>query len=752
MSPVRGVDDALAPPVARTDDTGRGPYGWMAGPTAELVDLLDAERAYYEARIAPLAGVRAALTAEMAARVPATSESASWRSGIFTYREIHAAGAEFPTLVRRIADGPDQTVIDLQAVADADPGAEFHRGELEVSPDGTILAWSTDVVGDERYRLRFRDLGTGADLPGAIEATFPRGGWSADSRTYLYLRTDSVNRPHQVWAHAVGTDPATDRLVFAEPDERFEVSVDVTRSGAWFVITASSRNTTEVHVLSCDEPAGTPVLVRPRQDRVSYLVEHAPAPEGDRFLIVTNLGAESFRIVTAPTDAPGQWSDYVGEDPAARIYRVHAFGSAVVVSARREGVGMLTVRPYRGAAFEIWPDQPGGLVTLGRNEMFDADFVTVVQQSFIHPTRCEDVDIASGARRLRHVETVAGVDPDAYVQERLLAPTGDGGGVPVVVVHRRDVELDGRPPLYLYGYGAYEACMDPDFGYDWWRSLPSLLDSGVVCAFGQPRGGGELGRRWWLDGRLRCKPNTFDDQAAVADFLADGLVDGGRIVTRGLSAGGLLQGALYSRRPRRFAGIVAEVPFVDVVTTMADPSLPLTIQEWDEWGNPADPDDRAVMVSYSPVDNPPSAGTRPALLVTGALHDTRVLVREPAKWVATLRASDPRRGAGVDPGSPASRGTVLFRAETGSGAHAGPVGRYSQLAYEAELFAWILACFGLLPVGAVPVGQARPACAEPADRRPDEHSDGRPPPLVGHRRHGRTEDQADDQRHPEPSA
>ena len=693
MSPGRDADPALAPPDARTGDSGRDPYDWIAEPSAELVDLLDAERAYYEARVAPLAELRATLAAEMAARVPARSESAPWQSGDFTYREIHEAGAEFPTLVRRTADGRDESVIDLQAVADAHPGAEFHPGECEVSPDGKTLAWSSDIVGDERYGLRFRDLATGADLPGVIESTFPSGGWSTDSRTYLYLRTDNVNRPHQVWAHSLGADPATDRLVFTEPDERFEVSVDVTRSGAWFVITASSRNTTEVRVLSCAEPAEPPIVVRPREDLVEYLVEHAPGPEGDRFLIVTNLDAESFRIVSARVDAPARWNDYAAEDPATRIYEVHAFGSAVVVAARREGVGMLTVHPHGDAAFEIWPDEPGGLVTLGRNEVFDADFVTVVQQSFIHPTRYEDVDIASGRRSLRHIEPIVGVDSDAYVQERHLAPAADGTGVPVVVVRRRDVDLDGRPPLYLYGYGSYEACMDPDFGFDWWRSLPSLLDRGVVCAFGQPRGGGELGRRWWLDGHLRAKPNTFDDQSAVADFLADGLVDGTRIVSRGLSAGGLLQGALYSRRPERFAGIVAEVPFVDVVTTMSDSSLPLTIPEWDEWGNPADPGDRAVMMSYSPVDNPPPVDARPAQLVTGAVHDSRVLVREPAKWVATLRASDPDHGVGVDPTSPVSRRTVLFRAETGSGAHAGPVGRYSQLDYEAEIYAWILSCF-----------------------------------------------------------
>ena len=695
------ADSALAPPLARTVETRRelhgrvliDRYGWIAEPTAELIDLLDAERAYYESRTAPLASLRATLAAEMAARVPVRSESAPWLSGDFTYREVHEAGSDFPTLVRRTGDDPDESVIDLQVVADTHPGAEFHRGELEVSPDGRILAWSYDVVGDERYGLRFRDLGTGADLPGVIKATFPSGGWSADATAYLYLRTDALNRPHQVWAHTLGTDPATDRLVFEETDERFEVSVHVTRSAAWFVITASSNDTTEVHVLSSADPAGTPILVRPREHLVEYRVEHAPGPEGDRFLIVTNLDAESFRIATAPVDAPGDWSDYVAEDPATRIHHVDAFGAAFVVSARREGVGMVTVRPYGDAPYDIWPDELGGLVAMGRNEVFDTPFVTVVQASFIHPTRCEDVDIASGLRSLRHVEEIVGVNPDAYIQERHLAPAGDGTAVPVVVIRRRDVDLDGTPPLFLYGYGSYEACTDPDFGYDWWRSLPSLLDRGVVCAFGQPRGGGELGRRWWLDGHLRAKPNTFDDQAAVADFLAAGRVDGTRIVTRGLSAGGLLQGGLYSRRPERFAGVVAEVPFVDVVTTMLDPALPLTISEWDEWGNPADPADYAVMVSYSPVDNPPPVDARPALLVTGAVHDTRVLVREPAKWVATLRAGDPDHGVGVDPTSPVSRRTVLFRAETGSGAHAGPVGRYSQLDYEAEIYAWILTCF-----------------------------------------------------------
>jgi oligopeptidase B len=328
---------------------------------------------------------------------------------------------------------------------------------------------------------------------------------------------------------------------------------------------------------------------------------------------------------------------------------------------------------------------------MARNDDFAASAVTVALQTFAGTTVYVDVDLSSGTRTERHRDQALGVDQSAYVQDRMLVPREDGVAVPVVLVRHRDTALDGTAPCLLYGYGAYEVCTDPDFGLDWARTLPSLLDRGIVFAVGQPRGGGELGRQWWLDGHLLAKANTFDDQCAVADFLADGVVDGARIVTRGLSAGGLLQGALYSRRPDRWAGVLAEVPFVDVVTTMLDPSLPLTVTEWDEWGDPREPEAAAAMTAYSPIENRPAVSDRPPLLVTGAVHDPRVLVREPARWVAALRHDDPDRGAGVDPGSPVSARTVLFRCETGAGAHAGPPGRYGQLHYEAEVLAWCLA-------------------------------------------------------------
>ena len=303
----------------------------------------------------------------------------------------------------------------------------------------------------------------------------------------------------------------------------------------------------------------------------------------------------------------------------------------------------------------------------------------MVEQSWTGPRSWYAVDLGTGRRRHLRDQEVPSYDPERYVSERRYAPVGDVR-VPVTIVRHVDTPLDGSAPCLLYGYGAYEACFDPEFDV----ALTGLLDRGVVWAHAGIRGGGEGGRRWWLDGRLASKQNTFSDHVAAADFLADGVVDGDRIVTRGLSAGGMLQGVVFSQAPSRWAGVVAEVPAVDILTTMLDPSIPLTVNEWDEWGDPRKPDEYQWLLRYSPYDNVPAAGVRPDLLVTGALHDPRVMVWEPAKWVAELRYTDPDW-------SP----RCLFRVELGEGAHVGPSGRYARLRYEAEIYAWALDRFGL---------------------------------------------------------
>ncbi|MEI6372706.1 MAG: prolyl oligopeptidase family serine peptidase [Actinomycetes bacterium] len=700
----------LTPPVARRSelthtlhgDTRTDPYGWITDPFApETAALLAAERDYYDARTANLIPLRTRLAAEMTSRVPARERSAPWESGGWQYVSDTAPGNEYPTLTRRpiAASSSDDTVLlDLQRVHDEGGTGYLRAGQMEVSPNGDLLAWSLDLDGNEVYELRFRDLTTGADLADVIPRTYYGGAWTADSRAFLYVVHDEAYRPHQVWRHQLGTDAADDTLLLDEPDDRYEIMLHASRSGAWAVITLLARDTVEQHLVSLDDPNAGPAMVRPRADGVEYSLEHAPGhgPNGsDGFYVVTNLNAVEFRIAWADDDSPSEWAPVVDEDPTERILDVDAFALGYVVSLRRDGVTCLRIVRRDGTSLDVVPHEAGGMVSAGRNDDYAVDYVTVVEESFIIPAVHADISLTDGSLRERHRITNVGVDPSDYVSERHLVDRGDGTVVPVITVRHRSTPLDGTAPTLLYGYGSYEVSCDPDWGIDWWRSLPSLLDRGVVFAVGHPRGGGELGRGWWEDGHLSTKHHTFDDQAAIADFLAAGHVDGARIVTRGISAGGLLQGALYSRRPDRWAGIIAEVPFVDVITTMCDASLPLTAQEWREWGDPRDAVEYEWLRSWSPIDNRPPVTSRPPLLVTGAVHDPRVLVREPAKWVAALRDDDPDRGVGVDPTSPVSARTILFRCETGAGAHGGPSGRFAELEYEAEIAAWALAAMGL---------------------------------------------------------
>jgi oligopeptidase B len=463
------------------------------------------------------------------------------------------------------------------------------------------------------------------------------------------------------------------------------------------VITSASRDTSEVWLVDAEAPESQPRCVEPRRRGVEYRCEHVRTATSDRLLIVTNDGAVEFRLMSAPLDEPGRahWSEVVAEDPAARLYAATAFAGHVVTTLRR--AGRLRARAYRLnevgeprlPGVDIVSSEPVGTLELAVNELYDVRTVQVVEQSYTAPPAWFDVHLDTGERTLLLRRDVPNYEAAAYVSETITVPSpsrsADGVGsdrvdVPVTLVRRADTPLDGSAPCLLYGYGAYEACFEPEFD----PALVSLLDRGVVFAHAHVRGGGEGGRRWWLDGRLEHKQHTFCDHIAVAHALADGVVDGTRIVTRGLSAGGLLQGAVFSQSPATWAGVIAEVPFVDVVTTMLDPSIPLTVNEWDEWGDPRRQADYAWMRAYSPYDNLPDPGSRPDLLVTGAVHDARVMVFEPAKWVAALRHSDPGWAQ-----------RCLFRVELGAGAHVGPSGRFAHLRYEAEIAAWALARLGV---------------------------------------------------------
>ncbi len=699
-------------------------YAWMRDHAAPaLRDYLVAERAYYDAHSQRLAGLAGELYQEATGRTADRSEdSVGWNLKGFVYRTRTVEGRENLQFLRsQSGESSDLVLLDENIIA-AETGF-VDVGVREPSPDAALLAWSADVTGAEIYALRVRDLAAGADLPDVIERSYPGSAWSADSRQLFYLVPDELNRPYQVWRHRLGTDPAADVLILEEADARFELTLRTSRSGEQIVITAASRDTTEVALIPAAAPDRDPVVVWPRRRGVEYRVDHAADPAGGPgwLYIVTDDGAPEFTLLRAPVpDGPvaggarpdSTKSDYAksgsagaaepgGARPVAaqpvpcpavapqrtdtRLIACDVLAGQLLLTMRRNGSPLLAITGHDGGSVrEIWPAMPAGSIAVEHAEDYDAGSVIVVEESLVEPPAWSRLDLATGQRTLLKRREVPGYDPAGYRTERRLATAPDGAAIPVTLAYRAGTPLDGSAPCLLYGYGAYESCEDPAFDV----SLPSLLDRGVIYAIAHIRGGGENGRAWWQQGRLRAKPTTFSDFIAVADWLAGdvpgstALVDGDRIVSRGLSAGGLLQGAVYSRAPGRWRAVIAEVPFVDCVTTMLDPGIPLTINEWDEWGDPRDAGDFACLRSYSPYDNPPD-GPRPDLLVTGAVHDPRVLVHEPAKWVARLRETN------------VAGSRILFRVELGAGAHTGPSGRFGHLRYEAEVHAFALDAMGL---------------------------------------------------------
>ena len=677
--------------VRRVDD-----YAWLADTDDPGVRaVLAAERRHYDAATAHLASLRDRLVREMTTRTSAEDRSVDWRRGSFVYYTTSQKGEEYERIYRFDTDSAEAfLVLDPNAIAAGSAHLDYlDVGVVEPSPDGRLLAYAVDRSGEEVFTLRFRDLATGQDLPDAVPRTYYTGAWAADSRTFFYTVPDDLNRPFQVRRHELGTDPAADPVVAEEHDARFELEVGASRDGRWVVISAASRTSSEVSLVPAAAPGSAPRVVCPRRPGVEYAVE--PLAGGwsgdgaDELLVVTDDGAPEFRLALAPVPPPGggdasSWRTVPGAvaaDGSERLASATAFDGYVVLSVRAGTEPFLRVLPRRAGAGT--PHEVRATVPYGQVELWHADdaglaAVTVVEQNLVTPPTWSSVDLATGERRELKRTAVPGADLAAYATTRIDAPAADGELVPVTLAHRAGAVPDGSAPCLLWGYGAYESCDWPGFDV----GTLSLIDRGVVFAHAHVRGGGERGRRWWQEGRLLRKPATFSDFVAARDALvAAGWADPGRVVSRGLSAGGLLQGAVFSQAPDRWRGVVAEVPFVDVVTTMSDPSIPLTVNEWEEWGNPlADAEQHAVMLGYSPYDNPPPAAGRPALLVTGAVNDPRVLVREPAKWVARLRASDPD-------GDPRR---LLFRVELGDGAHVGPSGRFAHLGYESEVLAWVL--------------------------------------------------------------
>ncbi|HZN72461.1 MAG TPA: S9 family peptidase, partial [Micromonosporaceae bacterium] len=549
-------------------------------------------------------------------------------------------------------------------------------GTFDVTPDGRRLAYSTDFAGDERFTMRLKDLVTGETLPDEIPNVFYGSAWSADGSTLFYLTVDDAWRPHRVWRHTVGTPAADDVIVYEEPDERFWVGVELTRSEKFILIDVHSKITSEVRAIPAAEPTAEPALIAPRRQGVEYSVEH----HGHRFLILHNDNAEDFALAYTSVDLPGDWVPLIPHSPGTRLEGVDAFGNYLVVSQRRDGLTGVRVLPVGSTeSYDISFPEPIYSVGLESNPEYDTSSLRLRYASLVTPDSVYDYDLVSRRMVLRKRKPVlAGpdgraFDPDDYEQHREWAVADDGTRVPISLVCRRGTPRDGSAPCVIYGYGSYEASMDP------WFSIPrlSLLDRGVIFAVAHIRGGGELGRRWYEDGKLLAKKNTFTDFVACARHLVKtAWTSPGRLVARGGSAGGLLMGAVANLAPDAFGGIVAQVPFVDALTSILDPSLPLTVTEWEEWGNPLeDPQVYAYMKSYTPYENV-AAVDYPAILAVTSLNDTRVLYHEPAKWIARLRALAPN-------------GSYLLKTEMGAG-HSGPSGRYDAWKEEAFITAWIL--------------------------------------------------------------
>jgi oligopeptidase B len=648
----------------------------------EVVSYLRAENDYTAEQLRHTDALREQIFQEIVARVQETDASAPVPYGPWDYYDRTVEGLQYAIGCRRPRGGGEEhVIIDENELA---AGHEyFALGHASVAPDHGVLAYTVDYTGNERYTLRFRDLATGQDLDDEIANVYYGLAWYDDCRTLLYTRPDDAMRPYQVRRHVLGTDPAADTVVFEEPDDRFFAHVTRVRSERVLVLGSESKVTSEWWFVPSNDPGAQPRVVAAREDGLEYHVEHQTIGERERFLIVTNAdGARGFALASAPVDTPGRehWDIVLPARDGVRLEDVNAFSHHVVCSERRNGLPLLRVLPVdESEPWEVAFPDPAYTAWVGENAEYDTSTMRYGYSSLSQPLSDFDYDLATRTSTLVKQQPVrGGYDASAYVTERLWARAADGVEVPISVVRRRDVPLDGSAPALIYGYGAYEAPVDPVFRI---ARLP-LLERGFVFAVAHVRGGGELGREWYEGGRLANKRNTFTDFIACAEHLvAHGYTSPARLVARGASAGGLLMGAVANMRPDLFRAIVAEVPFVDVLTTMQDESLPLTITEWEEWGNPADADTYQLMRAYSPYDNV-APRAYPRMLVTTGLHDSSVQFWEPVKWANRLRAS-------TTSGEP-----VLLRTELDAGHH-GPSGRYDAWREEAFVLAFVIDAVGI---------------------------------------------------------
>ena len=650
-------------------------YYWLnQRENPEVIAYLEAENAYTDARMAHTEELQKELFDEIKGRIRQTDLSVPVKDGGYFYYSRVEEGRDYPIYARKHGspDADEEVILDVNALAE---GHDFYSAFPNVSSDGSVMAYAEDTRGRRIYTIRIKDLATGRLHPEAIEGASGNMAWAEDNRTLFYARRDPTTlRADRIHRHVIGSDPEKDELVFHEEDEEFSVSVRKTKSKRYIVISSSHTITDEHRFIDAAEPDGELSVFLPRARGHEHRIDHLE----DHFHIRTNLdGAENFKLMRTPVGRTGSehWETVIPHRRDVLLQYFELFRDHLVLSERRDGLTRLRVRPWQGEEHYVEFDEPAYLAFLSANREIDTQVLRFGYTSPSTPRSVYDYDMTTRERTLlKEDEVVGGYDRGQYVVERLRVPARDGSvEVPVSLVYRRGPEKDGSNPLILSGYGAYGASIDATF------SSPrlSLVDRGFAYAIAHVRGGQELGRAWYEDGKMFNKKNTFTDFIDVADHLvANGYTSHGKLFATGGSAGGLLMGAVTNMRPELFRGVVAHVPFVDVVTTMLDTSIPLTTFEFDEWGNPAERDSYDYMLSYSPYDQV-AAKAYPNLLVTTGLQDSQVQYWEPAKWVAKLRALK----------TDDNRLLLKTHLDGGHGGGSGRDRRYEELAFE---YAFIL--------------------------------------------------------------
>ncbi len=682
---------APAPPVARKVDkvltlhgeTRSDPYAWLRDkPNPEVAAYLEAENAYTAAVMKPTEAFQGALYSELLGHIKETDLSVPYREGDWLYYFRTEKGKQYRIYCRKkFPDGSEHVTLDLNELA---KGQKFMAlGRYAVSDDGNLLAYSTDNTGFRQYTLFVKDLRANALWPERIEKT-TSAVWAADNMTLFYAVEDSAKRPYRVYRHRLLEPQTADVLVYEEKDERFNAGIGRTRSRAFLVLNVASHTTSEERVLKADDPTGAWTVVAPREQEHEYDVDH----RGDLFYIRTNSGGRNFRLVTAPVASPGKanWKEIVPHRADVLLEEIDLFANHLVLHERTNGLPRITVRNLTTqASHALAFPEPIYAVFSETNRVFDTNVLRYGYQSLVTPSSVFDYDMDAKTEKLLKQVEVPGYDRSLYASDRLWATASDGTKIPISIVWRAKTAdgktrglKDGPFPVWLSGYGSYGISIPDTFNSN---RLP-LLDRGVVVAVAHIRGGAEMGKKWHDDGKMLKKKNTFTDFIASAEFLVSSKIAAkDRLAISGGSAGGLLMGAVTNMRPDLFHAVVAHVPFVDVLNTMSDPTLPLTVGEYEEWGNPARKEEYDAIKAYSPYENL-HKGPYPAMLVMTSFNDSQVFYHEPAKYVARLRTLK------------TDRNPLLLKTNMAAG-HGGASGRYDSLHETAFEWAFLLGQFGL---------------------------------------------------------